>query len=176
MEKQLPDSVFLARLQEEKEMLLKLNDDVLSIMPLNRLNTEYKITVNAPSYLYTENYGEPILSNGPHALKMSVPREYPFVKPRIYFIDASKRTAHVDVYPTGSVSLSDVWHPESCTLRWLVERLMLHMSFSPTYIHFESMCDRHYRDWMKKMVLNRKFPTFKWSEPVTATRKIIKLN
>lgn len=176
MDRQLTDSQFIARLQEEKEELLKLNDDVLNITPLNRLNTEYKITVNAPCYLYTENYGEPVLSNGPHELKMTVSREYPFNKARIYFTDVNKRLAHVDVFPTGTVSIGDVWDPHCHNLVYLVKKMMLLLSFDPCFINFYSMSDKNYRDWMKKMVLNRKFPTFKWSEPVTATRKIIKLN
>ena len=107
---------------------------------------------------------------------MLISREYPFNKPRIYFTDANKRLAHVNVFNTGTIDSGCCWHPESHNLVYLIKRLMLLMTFDPMAICFDSMSDKNYRDWMKKMVLNRKFPTFKWSEPVTATRKIIKLN
>lgn len=179
MDQQLTDSQYLARLQEEKTMIMKLNDDkVLKISSNNRMNSEYTVTVNGPCYLYSTDYAEPKLSLGPHNLKLVVPRGYPFDKPRIYFVDENKRLAHVNVFKSGTVCTGVEWHPQSHNLVHVIKKTMQAMTFDPMAIRFDSMADKSYRDWMKKMLLNRKFPTFKWTEPSGATpgsRRIIKL-
>ena len=176
MAKQLTDNAFTARMQEENNMLMKLNDDkVLNISSMNKSNTEYRIIINAPCYLFTENYGEPRLSNGPHEVRMSIPREYPYVKPRVYFPDAQKRIAHINVWPTGTVCTGDHWQEQCHNLVFLVEKLMLAMTFNPIAIGFKSMADNKYYEWMRTMSIKQKFPTFKWSAPKERTSRIIKV-
>lgn len=176
MAKQLTDSAFLARLQEEKNMLMKLNDGrVLNITSMNRSNTEYKIIVNGPCYVFTENYGEPKLSSGPHELRMTIPREYPYIKPRVFFPNPQKRIAHVNVWSTGTVCTGDHWQEECHNLVFLIEKLMLAMTFDPIAIGFESMADSKYCEWMRKMSIKQRFPTFKWSAPTERTSRIVKV-
>jgi len=51
---QLTDNDFTTRMREENKMLMKLNDDkVLNISSMNKSNTEYRIIINAPCYLFT---------------------------------------------------------------------------------------------------------------------------
>ncbi|MCR4801782.1 MAG: hypothetical protein K5895_02095 [Lachnospiraceae bacterium] len=169
----LNDIQFRTRMINEKNALMLLNTrrSVLEIQPTSLDLTEYRITINAPSYIIGPN-NIPVLSNGPHILIMTVERDYPYIcedsyernqhKPKIRFEDPNKRLTHVNVFPSGTICTGDYFNPQYHDLTYLVNKAMFAISFTPETIGYTSMADATWEKWMKEMQKKNKFPTFQW--------------
>jgi ubiquitin-protein ligase len=119
----------------------------------------FHVKVQAPSYVVPgEAGGEPVMKYE-HKFTVFVTPGYPNDPPRVSFDDPSQRIAHINVWESGRICISD-WSWNMCNIGTTIFKCVHAIAFDPGNWRKDSMACSANLDFVERMERRKKLPTF----------------
>lgn len=131
----------------------------------------FHVKVLAPSYVVpTVSTKEPELRME-HRFTVFVPTDYPHHPPKVFFDDPTKRIAHINVWDSGRICLSE-WSENMCDIASTISKCIHAIAFDPGNWKKDSMACSKYLPFIQKLEEEGKCPVFELEKIPIPGRRI----